>query len=669
MIINENSNWRKGAYDLNVILNIRDYILLWDHASVKMMDVRHTSMFSGDELRSYRFPASGFIYTTVGGAVLRMDGIEQRVNGFYVLHGGKGACLEVYGIEDTLEYYLIFYKATIPLPSNQKILRLIDQYDPFRLQYGFAPLYPVSLYQIADLMLQQWQRADRLERFHVKTLFYQFVYELMPQLKDRDIDIVKPNLVEQIIRYMHDNYNKPITRESVAQLYHYSVPYLSKRFRKETGSSMIDYLIGIRIEKAKKLLQKTDITIQQTATSVGYDDVSYFTRIFKKVTGVSPKQFKDRSREDKVGLNRPIAWLRSSIVSNDYRKHNSNENDYHYEGEESLFMYRNRASMGVTLILCLTLLLSACSGASNTNSPSNHTNNGSSSLAGQTEAVNGSTTSNAETIVYKAINGDIQIPKNPHRIVVVAGAYVGYLLALGIEPVGVGGEAFDNEYIKDKLDGVENIGEEVSLEKIVELQPDLIIIWNNPDDIASLSKIAPTVAIEYGTPVREQLEEFGKMTSRESQATAWIDAWDQKIANYKPQVEAAVGEKTVSIFDAESAKEIYAYGSFGRGGDILYGEFNLKAPPIIQKEAIDSGSGWAKLSLELMPEYAGDYIFISGWAGRDNPGSSFSGSIWNNLPAVKNNKVYTNNERGFVYSDPLSLEAQLKFVVDSIVKN
>ncbi|BBI35590.1 ABC transporter substrate-binding protein [Cohnella abietis] len=95
----------------------------------------------------------------------------------------------------------------------------------------------------------------------------------------------------------------------------------------------------------------------------------------------------------------------------------------------------------------------------------------------------------------------------------------------------------------------------------------------------------------------------------------------------------------------------------------------MKAPPIIQKEAIDSGTGWAKLSLELLPEYAGDYIFISGWTGDAKPEVVFDGPIWDNLPAVKNNHVFRNDGRGFVYSDPISLEAQFKFVVDSLTKN
>ncbi|MGG4144031.1 ABC transporter substrate-binding protein [Paenibacillus algorifonticola] len=228
-------------------------------------------------------------------------------------------------------------------------------------------------------------------------------------------------------------------------------------------------------------------------------------------------------------------------------------------------------------------------------------------------------------------------------------------------------EAF-NSYTEGKLDGVESIGDGIAYERILELQPDLIIVWNDPAVLDKLNQIAPTVVVDYGMPVRQQLLEFGKMTGREEQANAWITAWDKKIAEYKPKVQAAVGDKTVAIFDSGSAKEFYAYGNkLGRGGEIIYGEFQLKAPPIIQKEAIDSGTGWAKLSLELLPEYAGDYIFISEWTGNDNPEAIFEGSLWEQLDAVKNNRVFREEGRGFMFSDPVSLDAQLEFVVKSFI--
>ncbi|REK75150.1 AraC family transcriptional regulator [Paenibacillus paeoniae] len=656
---------------MKATVNVQEHILIWNDATLHIIDVRHIDIQAGECVPPYLFPTSAFLYVTHGSATLLLDGNKHAAKGFYILHGGKGTRLDIILTDESFHYYLILYKASLPQTGKQHTLRHMDQSLPFHLQYGFIPLHPAILYELAERMLGEWLVEGRLERLHTKTLFYQFVYELLRQMDQQQVSIVRPNLSSQLTRYLQEHYAEPLTRESLARTFHYSVPYLSKHFRRETGASIIDYLIRIRMNRAEVLLQQTDLSLQEIAASVGYADVSYFIRMFKKQTGVTPKQFKDKSLEAARSSHRPIIRLRSSLVPRRLRRYIDIRDDNHYQyGEKGdLQMYRSKLPVGITLLLCLTLLLSACSGPTNTNgrtalSPtvgteSNANNSGNAAI--------GNTTGSSEMVTYSAVNGEVQIPKNPQRIVMVAGAFTGHLLALGLKPVGTGDESFNN-YTEGILDDVVNIGNDVPYERIMELQPDLIVVWNDSATIENLSKIAPTVAVEYGVPLREQLMDFGKMTGREEQAKAWIAEWDAKIAEYKPLVKQAVGDRTVSIFDSGSAKELYAYGSFGRGGDIIYGEFGLKAPPIIQKEAIDSGQGWAKLSLELLPEFAGDYIFISGWTGDQNAASVFEGSIWDNLPAVQNNHVYRENSRGFVFSDPISLEAQLKFVVDSLAK-
>jgi iron complex transport system substrate-binding protein len=320
-------------------------------------------------------------------------------------------------------------------------------------------------------------------------------------------------------------------------------------------------------------------------------------------------------------------------------------------------------------------VLSACGNASDGRSSSGPAASApqASGAPPSTAAQRGDAADEGETITYRAANGEIKVPRNPKRVIEVADSYVGDLLVLGIKPVGVKQTALDNPYFKGKLDGVESLGDGKSVEKILELQPDLIIAPSFIDAVIleKLSKIAPTVAIEYGKlPWREQLLEFGKMTGREDKAKAWIAAWDKKIADYKPKVEAAVGDKTVSILQPY-AKGIYAFGhNYGRGGEIIYGELKLKAPQAIQKEAIDSGTGWANLPLEKLPEYAGDYIFTSAWPGDESdPEVVYGSSIWKNLPAVKNNRVFHIERKGSYFNDPVSLEAQLEFIVNSLIKN
>ncbi|MDQ0338784.1 iron complex transport system substrate-binding protein [Caldalkalibacillus uzonensis] len=324
-------------------------------------------------------------------------------------------------------------------------------------------------------------------------------------------------------------------------------------------------------------------------------------------------------------------------------------------------MWLNRDAKSLIIICAILLLgtlLTACG----------QTIDSTASEAEQAQA----DTTESETIRFMAANGEIELPQQPERIVVIADSYVGYFMALGITPVGISENALKNPYFEGKVDGIESIGDSAnpSLEKILELKPDLIVTFSGTENIDQLEKIAPTAAIEYGQKdLREQLRDFGNLTGREEEAEAWIAGWEEKIAEYKPQVQEAVGDQTVSILQPY-AKGIYAFGhNYARGGEIIYGEFELKAPEMVQKEAIDSGQGWADLSLEMLPDYAGDYIFTSAWAGDDaDPDVVYNSTIWKSLPAVKNNRVFKIDPVGSFYNDPVSLEEQLDFIVQSLTQ-
>jgi iron complex transport system substrate-binding protein len=116
-------------------------------------------------------------------------------------------------------------------------------------------------------------------------------------------------------------------------------------------------------------------------------------------------------------------------------------------------------------------------------------------------------------------------------------------------------------------------------------------------------------------------------------------------------------------------KGLYVFGhNFGRGGEIIYGEFGLKAPAKAQTEAIDSGTGWASISMEVLTDYAGDIIFTSPWSGdTSDPQIVYNNALWKNLPAVKAGNVFQLDPTSDTYNDPVSLEGQLKFISDSLL--
>ena len=89
---------------------------------------------------------------------------------------------------------------------------------------------------------------------------------------------------------MTDNYSKNTSLRELAEFAHVSQSYLGSIFRSVTGRSPIDYLIEIRINRAKNLL-KDGYSVTDTSRLVGFNDIYYFSRMFKRNEGMSPSEY------------------------------------------------------------------------------------------------------------------------------------------------------------------------------------------------------------------------------------------------------------------------------------------------------------------------------------------------------------------------------------------
>ena len=111
-------------------------------------------------------------------------------------------------------------------------------------------------------------------------------------LKDEKTPAHKSDVILQIDSYIQENYRRDINTTTLAEHFNFTPAYLSRLFREYRSVTPSAYITQIRIEKAEELLKnRSDYKIKDVASYVGYDDPLYFSKVFKKVTGMTPKEY------------------------------------------------------------------------------------------------------------------------------------------------------------------------------------------------------------------------------------------------------------------------------------------------------------------------------------------------------------------------------------------
>lgn len=100
--------------------------------------------------------------------------------------------------------------------------------------------------------------------------------------------------IRDIITFIEQHYGSEISLQDIASHFYVSREYISRKFKQEFGINFSDYLAEYRIDKAKRLMLNPNLKIQQIAEMVGIYDVKYFSKVFKKLTGDSPREYRSK---------------------------------------------------------------------------------------------------------------------------------------------------------------------------------------------------------------------------------------------------------------------------------------------------------------------------------------------------------------------------------------
>lgn len=98
-------------------------------------------------------------------------------------------------------------------------------------------------------------------------------------------------VVKDIVAYIEEHYNESLSLDDLSERFYINKNYLCNIFKSETGNTIIEYMTNLRIEHAKQLIRISNQNLFQIASNVGYNNYSYFGKVFKKNTGISPNEY------------------------------------------------------------------------------------------------------------------------------------------------------------------------------------------------------------------------------------------------------------------------------------------------------------------------------------------------------------------------------------------
>ena len=105
------------------------------------------------------------------------------------------------------------------------------------------------------------------------------------------------NSFEAIRRYVTEHFAEDISLAGLSAMFFLNPYYISQLFRKKAGESYQSFVTRLRIEHAQQFLRETDLMIYEISERVGYNDTVYFSRVFEKITGVRPSEYRQQHRK------------------------------------------------------------------------------------------------------------------------------------------------------------------------------------------------------------------------------------------------------------------------------------------------------------------------------------------------------------------------------------
>ena len=179
-----------------------------------------------------------------------------------------------------------------------EVKQTLRQVLNIRIDFGLQEQVFGSVADVENIMESLDKIAEDMDIRALCAMMEDVIDQLKPEKDFVATDSMR-DIVQKAAAWIDSHYAESLTLVSIAERYHVESSYFSKIFRQEIGINLILYITQKRIEKSKEYIRGSDMGLMEIAFMVGYDDYTYFSRVFKKNEGMSPREYRALSKEKK----------------------------------------------------------------------------------------------------------------------------------------------------------------------------------------------------------------------------------------------------------------------------------------------------------------------------------------------------------------------------------
>ncbi len=255
-----------------------------------------TSILQGNDFRLAYDYRIFYVISGKGTVVLEDKNVQLSPNSIVMIppaikYHFKGA-LQV--IVLNFDLYQLNFEKSKPLPPDS----IVDfkpelVFEDVRVDELNAPIILHNcnnLRSILNEIVAEYNFKNSYYNVMISSLLKNIICQIVRN--DKNIFIDENDLISKVLIYIKTNYHTVVKNSDISKALGYNELYLNRIFKKHVGTTIHQYLLNERIGMAKKLLKETNISVESVARNCGFDNMSTFYVVFKKMTGFSPKQYR-----------------------------------------------------------------------------------------------------------------------------------------------------------------------------------------------------------------------------------------------------------------------------------------------------------------------------------------------------------------------------------------